>query len=221
MFKVRASGAGKVMTDPSSKSEALSKTCKTYVRNQWIADHYHREKDYSSRAIQKGLLMEEEGITMLSLRYGEMLTKNEKWYQDKDLTGTPDVVMDDTVCDIKCSYDIWTFAAADGTDKDYKWQLQVYMELLNLDKAALVYCLTDTPDVVIQAEMRSIAWKLQMTDEYELERLEKDLRKQLTFSDIPVTSRIKIFNFERDKEGIARLRTRVEQCRDYYESLTL
>lgn len=221
MFKVRASGAGKVMTDPRSKSELLSETCKTYVRHQWIADKYGREKDYSSRAIQKGLLMEEEGITMLSLHLGEMLTKNERWLQDDHLTGTPDVICGDTVFDIKCSYDIWTFAAADGENKDYKWQLQVYMELLDLPKCGLVYCLCDTPEVVIQSEVRSIAWKLQLSEANELMALEGDIRKQLTYPDIPKGERIKIFTFGRNRDEVAKLKARVELCRDYYESLTL
>ena len=36
-FKIRCSAIGKIMTDPRSKSEALSETTKTYCR-QWLTE---------------------------------------------------------------------------------------------------------------------------------------------------------------------------------------
>jgi len=222
MFKVRASGGGQIMTDPSTKKakEAgeLGATCRKYVRNQWVMDTYGREKDLNSRPIMKGLLNEEQGITMLSTHLGEMLTKNEKWHQDDFKTGTPDLILEDTVYDIKCSYDIFTFANADLSN-DYDWQLQIYMDLLGLEKAALVYVLTDTPLSIIQAEVKSICWKLQ--DDSEAEMIEAELIKQMTYPDIAQEDRIKIIPVTFDPERITALHARVEQCRAFYDSLKL
>ncbi len=61
-FKIRCSAIGQLMTEARSKSEPLSETAKEYIRQQWIADTYGRQKDFSSKAIQKGIANEEQGI---------------------------------------------------------------------------------------------------------------------------------------------------------------
>lgn len=217
-FKVHASGSSQIMTNPKTISETLSQTCKTYVRQQWINDTFNRRKDFTSIAIQKGLMNEEKGITMLSMRLGEMLTKNDKIFHDDYKIGTPDLIMDDTVYDIKCSYDIFTYAASEITPA-YEWQLQCYMSLLGIEKAVLVYVLTDTPASLIQAEVRSICWKLQ--DDSQAEQIEQELTRQKTYSDIPDQQRIKLFPIIFDPAKIELLHARVIECRDYYQSLTL
>lgn len=206
------------MTDPRSKSELLSETCKEYVRRQWIADKYGREEDITSLAIQKGLANEETGITQLSLYLNEMLDKNIRRFENDYLTGTPDIICDDTVYDIKCSYSIWTYAKAELT-KDYLWQMLSYMELTGLRKANLVYVLTDTPLSIIQAEVRSICWRLQ--DDSTAPEIEAELTRQMTYSDIPASDRIKIIPVEFDADKIQSLYERVESCREFYESLSL
>lgn len=218
IFKVRASGAGKIMTDPRTKTELLSETCKEYVRRQWIADKYNREEDVTSLAIQKGLANEETGITQLSLYLNEMLDKNIRRFENDFLTGTPDIICDDVVYDIKCSYSIWTYAKAD-LSKDYLWQLLAYMELTGLRKANLVYVLTDTPKSIIQAEVKSICWRLQ--DDSSAKEIEAELTKQMTYSDIPSSDRIKVIPVEFDVDKIKSLYERVELCRSYYAGLSL
>lgn len=219
MFKVHPSGAGDIMTNPRSKSELLSVTCKKYIQRQWISDKFNRDKEFTSNAIKKGLANEEQGITMLSVHLNEMLQKNDRIFQNDYLIGTPDVITDEVVYDIKCSYDIFTYVASDGTDSDYEWQLQCYMDLLGLKKASLVYVLTDTPPQIIQAELKSILWKLQ--DDDDALDIEQGLIKQMTYPDIPKEQRIKIFNFEYDPAKIQSLKERVELCRGYYDSLSL
>lgn len=217
IFKVRASGAGDIMTNPKS-GKGLSVTCTKYLRKQWIQDRYRRFKEIDTPAMRKGILNEEKGITMLAKRWGEMLRKNFIFKENDHLTGTADVILDDVVADIKCNTDIFTFANAE-LDKDYELQLQVYMKLWELKKAALVYVLTDTPDNLIVAEARTIVWKLQ--DESEYDNIYKQLKKNLTYPDIPEKDRIKIFEIEYDQTKIDTLIQRVELCRETYNSFTL
>jgi len=60
-FKVRASGAGQIMTDARKGSkEVLGETAKAYVRRQYVKDVYGREKDVLTKAMSKGLQNEEQ-----------------------------------------------------------------------------------------------------------------------------------------------------------------
>jgi len=222
IFKIRASGAASIMTEPKEKKNEFSKTCLSYLKYQWIQDNFNREKDLSTPAIQKGLLNEEQGITMLSLHLGDMLIKNELQKEDEHLKGTADLIHE-KVSDIKCSFDIFTFGNAELT-KDYENQLQVYMELWNLESASLVYVLTDTPDALIHGEVRSILYKLNETSYYGEPRYDEifdGLKKQRSYSDVPDKMRIKTFEVKRNREFISALRTRVEKCREVYNTLSL
>lgn len=218
MFKCRASGAGAIMTDPRSKSETLSETCKDYLRCQWIAETYNREKEIVTPAIQKGLLNEEIAITMLSEFTGVYYEKNDKRKENLFITGTADLIAEDAVIDLKNSFDIFTFAKA-GITKDYEYQLLCYMELWGLKKASLVYVLTDTPDSLIHAETKSVLWKLQ--DDSLYDEIYQAIKKNRTYSDIPASERIKVFPVQYDPEKIESLYTRVKLCRNYYDSLSL
>lgn len=204
-------------------AEDLSDTCKTYVRNQWVVDTYHRDREFSTSAIQKGLANEETGITMLSLYLGEMLEKNTRHYENEYLKGTPDVPESDIVYDIKCSWDIFTFAAA-GPNKIYDWQTRSYMQLLGLKKGAVVYVLTNTPEKIIHQEVRTILWKVgekSEPGEARYEEIYRGIKKELTFDDIPTKDRIKFFYNTHEDEKIDQLYKRVEKCREYYNTLTL
>ena len=218
-FKIRCSAIGQLMTEPRTKSEALSETAKEYIRQQWIADTYGRQKDFSSKAIQKGIANEEQGITMLSLHLGEFLFKNEDTLQNQYIKGTCDIIHNGMVYDIKCPWDIFNFAKAD-LKKDYWWQLQGYMELYKIEKACLVYVLTDTPASIIENEVRSIIYKMNSIDVDAME-IQTMVTKQLTFDDIPKESRIKLFHFDRDFDAMQKVIAKWEIANEYYNTLTL
>jgi len=208
------------MTDPKKGSkDPLSKTAQKYVREQWIVDKYGRRRELTSKAISKGILNEEQAITMLSLHLDDFIVKNEETRTNDWVTGTADVIHGDTVYDLKCSYDIWTFSEAELTDL-YEWQLRVYMELFEVPKACLVYVLTDAPDSVIDAELRSAIWKMDSAD-VDVLSIRQAVAHQLTYQDIPQAERIKTFTLEHDPERMAELYQRVELCRQFYDTLTL
>lgn len=218
-FKVRASGAGQIMTDARKGSkEVLGETAKAYVRRQYVKDVYGREKDVLTKAMSKGLQNEEQGITMLSLKVGEMLVKNEVWKSNEYITGTADIVTDQAIYDLKCSYDIFSFMEAEMT-KDYYWQLQCYMDLWGLLSAHLVYVLTDAPQHIIDMEVRSHAYK--MGPEADMEAITERITHKLTYTDIADSVKMKIFTTQYDPTAIEQLYQRVRDCREYYETLTL
>lgn len=220
-FKIRASACGQIMTEPRTKSETLSETCKTYLREWWVAEKYGRVKEIDNKYIQKGNGVEEDSITLLSVRDQVIYIKNETNFTNDHMMGTPDLIIGKHVIDIKSSWDIFTFHKAkfaDELDKGYWWQVQVYMALTGATSASVTYCLVDTPRNLIDAAKQRFAY--QYGDSIDLTEGLEQIERNMTFSDIAATERIKTFRVERDDAAIERIKVRVEECREYLNSLS-
>jgi hypothetical protein len=199
-FKIRASASGQIMTNPRSKSEKFSKTTLTFVED-WLKEQiYGFKKDFGSKYTEKGTLLEDEAIDKaiewLDLPF---VLKNELTLSDEHFTGTPDLILEDEVLDIKCSWNCFTFPLFDNEipTKDYYYQLQVYMALTGKKKARLVYVLLNTPEEISPWETK-----------HDYSALDKKYR-------------IKTFNVEYDEEIIKDLRQRVEAIREYLLTIKL
>lgn len=122
------------LLEKKNTAKTLPKTCKTYIHT-WIKEQiYGRRKEITNKYLEKGNSCEDEAIRMLIGNYWDLEpnSKNEKYYENDYLTGTPDLVYPDIVFDTKCSYDCFSFPLFEADiDKGYWWQLQAYMELLN------------------------------------------------------------------------------------------
>ena len=219
-FKIRASAIGKIMTEPRTKSETLSETCKTYLREWWVAEKYGRRKDFANKFTEKGNAVEEDSITLLSVADGVVYLKNEQYYSDSYITGTPDIVTDGEVIDIKSSWDIFTFHKSKlerKLDNGYWWQVQGYMALTGKETARVVFCLVNTPKWLINEEKRRYAYRngdsIDITDGLD------EIDRNMTFSDIPPNERIATFYVTADPGSVAAIRQRVEQCREYLQGL--
>lgn len=225
-FKIRCSAIGKIMTEPKTKAEKeagiLSKTCLAYV-HEWIKEQpefYGRRNSFSNKYTIKGNECEAESIEFASKFYWwENAVKNEQQFENDFLTGTPDVILQNSVEDIKNSWSEKTFPlfAKKIPIDGYGWQLQGYMELLNKPTAGLIYTLMDAPERQIEREARNKAYELGL-DEIEYEMYE-EIREQMTFSNFKDELRIKRFFLDRDKEAINLVQQRVEQIRKYIEVL--
>ena len=220
MLKIRCSALGKIMTNSRSKSEVLSKTCKTYLQELAIEEMYGIKKEFSSRYTDKGNLVERESIDLAQdvLDYGFMY-KNEEHFNNDFLTGTPDVNTDNILLDVKSSYDATTFPffAEDIPNKDYYYQLQGYMALCNKRKSVLAYCLINTPSEIVEDEVRREHWKNHLIDESE--ELRQEVEAKHNFDHIPAEKRIKTFEVRYDKDVVKAIYDRVKECREYYKTL--
>lgn len=192
-FKIRASASGKVMTNPRNKSELISETTKTYIK-EWLTEHiYGIRKEIKSKYLSKGLKLEDmaidKAIEWLDL---PLSIKNEKHFEDEFFKGTPDLIVSDTVYDIKCSWDAFTFPLFEKEipTKDYYYQLQVYMHLTGCKKAFLTYVLLNTPD--------ELTWE----EKHNYDNMDKKYR-------------IKTFEIEYSEEVIADLKERVTNIRTF------
>ena len=185
-FKIRASGAGAIMTNPRSKSETLGKTCITYLET-WVKEQiYNRRKEVTTKYMVKGLIAEDNSLDMVAKNVGvALLLKNEKHFEDNFMTGTPDAVLKDCVIDVKSSWDAFTFPlfATEIPEKAYYLQLQVYMALTKKKRSKLVYTLIDTPAHLIQKEAY---WYSRDNGYGELtEEMLEELTKRMTYGDVP------------------------------------
>lgn len=217
-YKFRCHGLGNLLVDPRSKSEPLSETTKTYLKELWIKEMYKREKYISTKYMAKGIACETDSVQLVEKVLGKTYFKNQKELTNDFLAGIPDVIDTDFVLDIKTSWDIWTFAGVDENDarKTYYAQLLGYMLLTGKTKAKLAYCLTNTPEEQISYEM----YKLKVSGAIKEEEEEK-VRPNFIFDDIAPEKRVKIFDFEIDEEVKTKLIDRIQLSREYMSSLSL
>jgi hypothetical protein len=91
------------------------------------------------------------------------------------------------------------------------------MELTGKTEALLVYCLVNTPDDMIEDEIRRAHWAARLIDENQ--ELRDEVLKRHSFGHIPDNRRVKFFKVEKDEQVIAEIKERVELCREYFNTL--
>ena len=220
-FRARCSSLGKIFTNPRSKSESISETLKTHLNNWYLEKTYGVVMDITSRYTDKGIQLEDEAIRAYNEVYKTNYVKNDEFFEDDYIQGTPDIISEDEVLDIKCSFSLSSFPILDKAipTKDYMYQLQGYMRLTGKTKAKLVYVLLDTPDDIIIREAKSIMYKEKLPDDF-LEVIIEEVREAHTYSHIPIKDRIKVFEVNRDDELLSLIDEKVINCREYIDNIT-
>jgi len=221
------------MTEPRSNAARdrgeLSETAKTHLIDVFVSNKYGRQTDIQNKYIQKGLLVEEDSITLYSRVTKTFHKKNELPLQNEFIKGTPDlyigpsIAQADHIIDIKSSYDIFTFFRNLNSDLNsmYYWQVQGYMYLTGAKSASVAYCLVDTPDVIINDEKRRLMWKMGVATDENTDYMEacRELERLLTYGDIPIEERLIEFFVERNQDDIDRIGRRVEKAREYLNTI--
>lgn len=199
-MKFRASQLGKLMVEPRSKSEVLSETAKTYLKELAIEMVYGVSKDFSNKYTIKGVDCENESIQLVSdVLNIPFLFKNEQTYQNDWILGTPDVVISDLVIDVKTSWNLYTFPFFEKEipNKDYFYQLQAYMWLTGIEKSKLCYCLINTPEDLIGYEPRELH----------------------IFDNMPIEKRVKTYDIDLDLSVIDKIKIKCENANEYFNEL--
>jgi hypothetical protein len=91
------------------------------------------------------------------------------------------------------------------------------MWLTGKQKSLLVYCLVNTPEDMVQDEVRRAHWNAKLLEE-DPELIEQ-VTKRHNFDHIPDNRRVKFFEVQKDEQVIEQIKERVELCREYYETL--
>jgi len=226
-YKFRASSLSKIMGN-KMKGE-LSLTAQSYLKTIWIKQVYGRERDISNKYMDKGNYAElTDSLDIVSDHYEKLILSkdlNSENLSNDYLTGTPDLLsIADRVVDIKSSWDIFTFSEADGSNKDYKWQLWAYMSLTGRKKADLAYCLSNSAVWQIENEHKRKMYNfkhLEGAEEYEelSQYWESFFEKNMMFDDIEMKKRIKVFSFDFEEDLIEKVEERVQECRQYLNGI--
>jgi hypothetical protein len=197
MLKFRASSLAEIMTD--GKKEPLSVGAKTHIQQLAKEFIYGYDKRITSKYMDKGIQVEDQSIELLNSVLFTDYKKNTERKENDWITGECDIFTGDMIYDIKSSWSLDTFPvlASQGEDKAYEWQLRAYMWLWNVDRAAIAYCLVNTPEDLIGYERQEI---------HMVDHINPELR--VTF-----------VRYERDKSLEEKIQSKVEAARLYYQEV--
>lgn len=202
----------------------LSQTCITYLEN-WVKEQIYGYKfEFDSDQTLKGITVEDDAIQYAAsaLGWGTGVKKNELSYSSEFMRGTPDLIIDDLVIDIKCPESPKTLPlfAKDLPTKAYYWQLQAYMYLTGKEKAQVTYVMMPTPDDILKKTAFFKAKNIVSPDDKilfddEFNNIFSRLKDENDFSNLLPKYRVKVFNIERNEKDIEAIIERVKQCRQY------
>ena len=229
----RCSSLGHLMTEPKSKADKdagnLSEGTKTHLIDIYVSAKYGRQTDIQNRYVNKGLMVEEDSITLYSRLKKTYFLKNEDHLHNEFIKGTPDLFTGqsiksaETIIDVKSSWDIFTFFRTHTKDINslYWWQLQGYMALTGATSANLAYCLINTPEMLINDEKRKLMYKMGCMPEESDEFVKacEELELAMKYDDIALTERLIEFKIDRDEDAIKSLYVKVAKARQYLNEL--
>lgn len=201
-MKFRCSSIGKLMTEPRSKAEGpLSVGAKTYIRELAAQEIFGVDFIVSSKAMEKGIEVEEDAILLLNKVRGLTLSKNSERRSNDFITGECDLFDAERRRghDVKCSWSLATFpiAVIDCEDKIYEWQMRGYMALWDADEWEVNYCMVDTPDRLISYEPMELHY----------------------VSGIPEHLRVTTWTVKRDAEKEAAIFEKVKHANEYFHQV--
>lgn len=171
-IKFRCSSLGYIMTNPRSKSETLSETCKTHLVDCFVSAKYNRREEITGKHLDKGNAREEDSITLLSRVSKRFYTKNDIRLTNDFISGELDLFIGKSIyeaeetIDTKTSWSAHTFHRAKNKELDnmYYWQGQGYMALSGAKKHTVAYCLVNGTDKAINDEKRLLAYSMGIID---------------------------------------------------------
>ena len=182
---------------------------------------FGKTREIQSKYLDKGNQVEDLSISLYNMINASSYQKNVISFTNDFISGTPDILSDQLI-DIKSSWDFTTFPMHQQSlpSKDYYWQMQGYMMLTEKKKTCKVaYCLVDTPETLIQDELRRLSWNLGMI-EVPMD-LESEVYERLQYSDIPDELRVKEFVIEYNEQDIESLKKRIDLCREYLSEINI
>jgi hypothetical protein len=146
------------MVSSRSKDGGLSETAKSYIKSIAKQDYFGYTTELNNKYVTKGIQCEEQSIELLNDVLFTNYEKNTERKTTELLTGECDIYTPELIIDIKTSWSFDTFPAtpSDINIKDYEYQLRGYMFLYNVDRAALAYCMVNTPSDLIGYESEEL-----------------------------------------------------------------
>lgn len=214
------------------KKPELSAGAKTYALEVYAEVKYGIVKTISSVHIEKGLMVEEDTISLLSMLDNRLYTKNEKRKESEYLSGCPDWGVDHPdidkatiVDDAKSSWDLLTFLASKygNLSTQYEWQGLGYMEIWpNIKEWRVRHGLVNTPQIILEQEKSKIRYKLGIVDGVGDDRVHvaynhaaEEIDRLGSYDHLPIEERTATKVVKRDEDKIALIPQQVKLFREY------
>lgn len=204
---VRCSELYKLMTKPRSKSEEISATTKTWLKEKVKEKIYGYKKQLDTPAINKGIDLEDISIELLNDVSFNQFKKHVGRKTNDWLTGEPDIVGISSIEDIKTSWSLETFPAFQEDAEDavkkagYDWQLRGYMLLFDKPEAKVHYCMISTPDYLLKP------WELENASTMKIHKVDH----------ISPSARITSVSLSRDKALEEDMKAQYDIANKYYQ----
>ena len=150
--------------------------------------------------MEKGLIVEGQSIDLYNAVHFTDYQKNTVRLTNDWITGECDIIIPRVKgIDIKSSWSLGTFPALseDGEDKTYEWQCRGYMMLWEVPRWEVAYCMVNTPDELIKYEQEELHY---------VDHIDPALR-------------VTTVAYERDMAIEEKIKTKVEACRYYLNSI--
>lgn len=227
--RFRASSWGNLLTDPVKKEDKaagiLSVTCQKELIKIYNQEKYGRKKDITTKQMDKGKMCEDDSIALYSLVEGDIYYKNDERLENEWFTGHPDLFKGDNILnaeevnDIKTSWEMDTFTPKliEKLDAAYEAQLNVYYDLTGAKSGNLIYCLVSAPLGIVEAEKRSLLYRMNVIseDSPEYKRAAAELEHLMIFDDIDPRERVIKIPVPRSDELIQKMKAKVPIMRQW------
>lgn len=198
----------------------LSDTCTSYLLEVYAWEKYQKESissDRRGKAVEKGKLVEDDSITLLSLVDKVMYVKNSERIYNEYLSGEPDIRYDKRIIDIKSNFDVVNFLSCISRPlfKGYKQQVNGYMDIDGAEEGEVAYCLVDAPRSMVNDEMKRMFYKMDVATEENpfYKKAAEQLVRNMTFGDIPMHRRV--YKVPVEKIEMEPVYERVLHCRKW------
>jgi len=226
-IKIHCSSLGYLFTEPREKAKKdageLSASAKEHLYKVYIEQYWGRKRQLSNKQVRKGLIVEPQSIRFIILLDGILYEKNEESRENEYIIGTPDIVTETQIQDVKSSYDAETFIPMllDPLEKMYYYQMQGYLWLFDKQEALVRRCLISTPQEIVEEEKYYLLKSMNVATEEnpEYKRKAYELEHNLTFEDIPLSEREITHLVPRNEQIIEQIPQKVEKAREFLNFL--
>lgn len=201
---------------------------------------WKRKKLLNNKYLEKGLIVEEDSLDLLSEIDGVTYWKNDEYIENEFSKGCPDNILN-RVRDAKSNYDYFTFKNADIISL-YQWQIRDYIWILlsngvEVERIGeLCYCLVNSPAHRIEAERKSLwfsmgqpdyteeRWikassQLEMNHIFDIQKFKEDFPNfdltNTTWRNIPKHMRVKRFEVTLEDSHIEHMTRRSKMCKKW------
>jgi len=174
---------------------------------------YGYEIQIDNKYVEKGNRMEDEAIKFLSDITGASYKKNQKFFENEFICGTPDIIDGNKIIDIKCSWSKATFPLfpEEAHNTNYEYQMRGYMMLTGCETAEVTYCLMTTPYDLISYQLSN--GERRFTENMDLHVMD----------DLDVRLRVTKITYQRDleieKQIIEKCKVAKEYANEFYNKV--